>query len=115
MFVDLSLSQCRHQTNIFHDCQNGPKANGGGRQKKIRNGKEIWDKSSIKTRSDRAGSVGSAKAPAMTNVGPFSESMRDGTAGTRDLNISPSGSTIGSEITCNYSLPLSSNCKTIND
>ena len=61
--------------------------------------------------------MGSAKAPAMTNVShgrPRPLSMRDGTTATRDPNSSHSGSMIGSEITRKYSLPLSSNCKTIN-
>ena len=57
--MDLSLSQSRRQTNIFARsiyCQNGPKANGGGRQERKKNEKEIG----IKVQLGRARS---AKAP----------------------------------------------------
>lgn len=60
-----------------------------------------WERASIKTRSIRTGSVGSAKAPAMTSASRSgSLSMREG---AWDLNPSPSGSTTGSEITRKYS------------
>ena len=63
-----------------------------------------WERGSVRTRSGRAGSVGSTKAPAMTSVSRSgSLSMREGaTTAIRDPNSSPSGSTVGSEIARKY-------------
>ena len=61
------------------------------------------ERGSTRTRSRRAGSVGSVKAPAMTSVSRSgSLSMREGAPTS---NPSASGSTIGSEITRKSSLP----------
>ena len=80
-----------------------------GDKEKDRDRERDSEKGSTRTRSGRAGSVGSVKAPAMTSASRSgSLPMREGTPMT---NPSPSGSTIGSEIARKSSLAVSSACR----
>ena len=79
--------------------------NGSGREKMTaevdKERERDWERGSIGTRSGRAGSVGSVKAPAMTNAsGSGSLSMKE------NSNPSPSGPTIGFEATREFSSSL---------
>jgi hypothetical protein len=87
---------------------------GNGKERRTAEGDKEKDKDgeergSTKTRSVRAGSVGSVRAPAMTSASRSgSLPMKEGTA----TNPNSSGSTIGSEITRKSSLSLPFACVT---
>ena len=72
--------------------------NGSGKERMTTEGdkdrERDWERGSTRTRSGRAGSVGSVKAPAMTNAS--GSGSREGNS--TNPNPSPSGPTIGSEI-----------------